>query len=82
MAGGGQGNIVELPPTLVDVISDVRHYTGGEACDYRCGNVAEFVIEVEETAVFFACYDCANTNNIYPQDRLDLLRGSEKERWS
>ena len=56
----------------LDDIRDVRHYTGGDPCQYQCGDPAEFVVvgvELSGGKVTFAgCRDCLNRAAIYPID--------------
>jgi len=56
---------------VLDKISDVRHYTGGDSCQYQCSEPAEFVVVGKSgTTVFtFAgCRSCLNRSAIYPID--------------
>lgn len=69
----------------LEEVVEVNHYTGGEACLYECGNVAEFVV-VGRTGrgrvTFAGCRSCLNRSAIYPIDndwvdeRTDQVRNS------
>lgn len=52
-------------------IEDVRHYTGGDPCQYGCGEPAEFVVVGSSGArktTFAGCQSCLNEAAIYPID--------------
>lgn len=56
----------------LDDVRDVQHYTGGDACQYQCGEPAEFVV-VGATfsggrVTFAGCRKCLNRAAIYPID--------------
>ena len=66
-------------------IKDVNHYTGGEKCQYQCGDLAEFVVRGStgaESVTFAGCRDCLNKASIYPiengwvDERTDQVRNS------
>lgn len=66
-------------------IEDVRHYTGGDPCQYECGEPAEFVVvgnSGTRQATFAGCRSCLNGAAIYPIDndwvdeRTDQWRNS------
>lgn len=66
-------------------IEEIRHYTGGEACQYKCGSIAEFVVVgrgVGGKVTFAGCRSCLNRAAIYPIDngwvdeRTDQVRNS------
>lgn len=50
-------------------ITEVNHYTGGDKCQYGCGEVAEFVVRGTDGGTiytFAGCRSCLNKAAIYP----------------
>lgn len=54
-----------------DEVVDIRHYTGGDPCQYKCGDPAEFVVVGKSGSTkftFAGCRSCLNRSSIYPID--------------
>lgn len=66
-------------------VLEINHYTGGDPCQYQCGEPAEFVVRGDAGAhivTFAGCRSCLNAANIYPIDnewvdeRTDQVRNA------
>lgn len=66
-------------------ISQINHYTGGDRCQYQCGDIAAFVVKGssgEGTVSFVGCLDCLNSASIHPIKNgwVDERDNAEKRR--
>ena len=64
-------------------VDEVNHYTGGDACQYQCGEPAEFVVRGstgEHTVTFAGCRSCLNMAHIYPIDNEWVDERTDQER--
>jgi len=60
--------VSEQDDYVVNEITDIDHYNGGEMCQYRCGCIAEVVVTGGYSwwGSFFGCVDCLADDGIYP----------------
>lgn len=69
--------------TTIQELRTVDHYTGGEECQYGCGEPAEYVVQGTTgttTYTFAGCRECLNGARIYPIDSGWVDERTDKHR--
>lgn len=67
----------------IQEVTEINHYTGGDPCQYQCGEPAEFVVRGESGGsliTFAACRRCLNRSHIYPIDNEWVDARTDQER--